>query len=147
MESLFELNRKHSFVDDNKITDLAAAEQVDCQRIVELIGDFFRSQNQAMGEERERSLRAETRVRELTEGLKETALLFKEREESFDSLARINKEQERKVSEGKLGENNHSKAHPNLHPHYSSINWNKGWHRYKMHNFSGVNTVKKFPST
>lgn len=37
-------------------------------------------------------------MEELTEGLKETMLLFKEREESFDSLAAINREQEKKVS-------------------------------------------------
>lgn len=50
-----------------------------------------------MSEEKGKRKAAEERVAELTEGLKETMVLFTEREESFDSLARINKEQERKV--------------------------------------------------
>lgn len=39
----------------------------------------------------------EARVSDLTAGLKEAMVLFKEREDSFDSLATINLQQEKKV--------------------------------------------------
>lgn len=72
-------------------------EQVDCKRVVQLVGEYLISRGQEMSEEKGKRKAAEKRVAELTEGLKETMVLFTEREESFDSLARINKEQERKV--------------------------------------------------
>lgn len=61
------------------------------------MGDFLVGKCQEMVAELESKSKAEKRVEELVEGLRETMDLFKEREESFDGLARINKEQERKV--------------------------------------------------
>lgn len=61
------------------------------------MGEFLVGKCQEMVAELESKSKAEKRVEELVEGLRETMDLFKEREESFDGLARINKEQERKV--------------------------------------------------
>lgn len=85
---LFEIYRNYATEDETRVTQLA--EQMDCQRIVHLCCE-------SLAKEKESRTTAEKRVTELTEGLKETMALFTEREESFDSLARINKEQERKV--------------------------------------------------
>lgn len=68
-------------------------EQVQCKDLLRIMNEIAERQT----EEVERRTKAEKRIVELTEGLKETMVLFEEREESFDSLARINKEQERKV--------------------------------------------------
>ena len=67
---------------------------MDCAELVEVLAEYFDGR---MRDIEERRTLAEDRVKELTEGLKETMVLFKEREEDFDSLARINKEQEVKV--------------------------------------------------
>lgn len=92
IDSILELNRKHSFLEihSNELDECPR----DCRKVIEVLSNFLESYT----ESETRRLFAEKRVEELTEGLKETMLLFKEREESFDSLAAINREQEKKVS-------------------------------------------------
>lgn len=81
---------------------------------------------------------AEKRIVELTEGLKEAMVLFAEREESFDSLAGINKELERKVSneERIYGDRRVMNVYFSF---CSSINWSREWRPCRMPNSCGVN--------
>lgn len=78
-------------------------ENLDCESFIRAaIEKFLLDQKGQLTKEKDRRTVAETRVDELTDGLKETMILFKEREENFDSLARINKEQTKKVWTYKL---------------------------------------------
>lgn len=85
-------------MDEKRMAELS--EHLDCLGIIELMGEFWKEREGEVLMNEERTLSAENRVKELTEGLKEAMVLFKEREQSFDSLAKINREQEKKVSGG-----------------------------------------------
>ena len=92
-ESLLEAASRTAFSSVVEEHKMKPEEGDSCKRVVALWEAFLKRAE----EEKERRVKAEGRVEELKGGLKEAMELFREREESFDSLARINKEQERKV--------------------------------------------------
>lgn len=95
LESLWELNRKVGVEYGER--NLNLDKMKDCRLIVQKLGEFLVNQAESLLAGKESRMAAELRVKELTEGLRETMVLFKEREESFDSLAGISKDQGRKV--------------------------------------------------
>lgn len=112
--------------------------QRDCCGIVQLVDELLNGRAQEMTVVEGKRILAEKRIVELTEGLKEAMVLFAEREESFDSLAGINKELERKVSnEERI--HGHRRVINVYFPLCSSINWSREWRPCRMPNSCGVN--------